>query len=131
MTTGEKFEELKKKDIAAKSDRERITIDKELEQLANNDPEGFEAAFIASAKQTLEDAKRLRIKEQMREITQFVSMSYIAKNYFNKTKSWLSQRINGNDVNGRPARFTPEEIDTLNKAFSDLSQKLGAFRVSL
>lgn len=58
-------------------------------------------------------------------------MSYIAKNYFNKTKSWLSQRINGNDVNGRPARFTPEEIDTLNKAFSDLSQKLGAFRVSL
>lgn len=94
-------------------------------------PEGFETAFIASAKQTLVDTKRLRIKEQMREITQFVSMSYIAKNYFNKTKSWLSQRINGNDVNGRPARFTPEEIDTLNKAFSDLSQKLGAFRVSL
>lgn len=58
-------------------------------------------------------------------------MSYIAKNYFNKTKSWLSQRINGNDVNGKPARFTPEEIDTLNKAFSDLSQKLGAFRVFL
>lgn len=130
MTIGKKFEELKKKDIAAKSDRERLTIDKELEQLANNDPEGFEAVFIASAKQTLEDAKRLRIKEQMREITQFVSMSYIAKNYFNKTKSWFSQRINGNDVNGRPARFTPEEIDTLNRAFSDLSQKLGEFRVS-
>lgn len=37
MTTGEKFEELKKKDIAAKSDRERMVIDKELEQLANND----------------------------------------------------------------------------------------------
>ncbi|WP_019541013.1 DUF5053 domain-containing protein [Proteiniphilum acetatigenes] len=131
MTTGEKFEEMKKKDIAAKSDRERMVIDKELEQLANNDPEGFEAAFIASAKQTLVDAKRLRIKEQMREITQFVSMSYIAKNYFNKTKSWLSQRINGHDVNGRQAQFTPEEIDTLNKAFSDLSQKLAAFRVSL
>lgn len=53
MTTGEKFEELKKKDIAAKSDRERMVIDKELEQLANNDLEGFEAALIASAKQTL------------------------------------------------------------------------------
>ncbi|NLX66593.1 MAG: DUF5053 domain-containing protein [Bacteroidales bacterium] len=58
-------------------------------------------------------------------------MSYIAKNYFNKTKSWLSQRINGNEVNGKPVQFTPEEIDTLNGAISDLSQKLAAFRVSL
>lgn len=131
MTTRDKFEELKRRNIAAKSDSERKLIDKQLEQLADNDPEGFEAAFIASARQTLEDVKRLRIKEQMSEITQFVSMSYIAKNYFNKTKSWLSQRVNGNEVNGKPAQFTPEEINTLNKAFSDLSQKLAAFRISL
>ena len=131
MTTREKFEELKRRDIATKSDGERRLIDKEFEQLANNDPEGFEAAFMASARQTLEDAKRLRVKEQLGEITQFVSMSYIAKNYFNKTKSWLSQRINGNEVNGKPVQFTPEEIDTLNGAISDLSQKLAAFRVSL
>ena len=131
MTTREKFEELKRRDIATKSDGERRLIDKEFEQLANNDPEGFEAAFMASARQTLEDAKRLRVKEQLGEITQFVSMSYIAKNYFNKTKSWLSQRINGNEVNGKPVQFTPEEIDTLNGAIADLSRKLAEFRVSL
>ncbi|OJV86103.1 MAG: hypothetical protein BGO34_19610 [Bacteroidia bacterium 44-10] len=131
MTTREEFEELKRRDIAAKSDGERKLIAKEFEQLANNDPEGFEAAFMASARQTLEDAKRLRVKEQLGEIVQFVSMSYIAKNYFNKTKSWLSQRINGNEVNGKPAQFTPEEIDTLNGAISDLSHKLAEFRVSL
>lgn len=131
MTTREEFEELKRRDIAAKSDGERKLIAKEFEQLANNDPEGFEAAFMASARQTLEDAKRLRVKEQLGEITQFVSMSYIAKNYFNKTKSWLSQRINGNEVNGKPAQFTPEEIDTFNGAISDLSHKLAEFRVSL
>ncbi|MEA5129085.1 MAG: DUF5053 domain-containing protein [Proteiniphilum sp.] len=131
MTTREEFEELKRRDIAAKSDGERKLIAKEFEQLANNDPEGFEAAFMASARQTLEDAKRLRVKEQLGEITQFVSMSYIAKNYFNKTKSWLSQRINGNEVNGKSAQFTPEEIDILNGAISDLSHKLAEFRVSL
>ncbi len=131
MTTREEFEELKRRDIAAKSDGERKLIAKEFEQFANNDPEGFEAAFMASARQTLEDAKRLRVKEQLGEITQFVSMSYIAKNYFNKTKSWLSQRINGNEVNGKPAQFTPEEIDILNGAISDLSRKLAEFRVSL
>lgn len=116
---------------SAKSDSEHKLIDEEFEQLANNDPEGFEAAFMASARQTLEDAKRLRVKEQLGEITQFVSMSYIAKNYFNKTKSWLSQRINGNEVNGKPVQFTPEEIDTLNGAIADLSRKLAEFRVSL
>ena len=131
MTTREKFEELKRRDIATKSDGERRLIDKEFEQLANNDPEGFEAAFMASARQTLEDAKRLRVKEQLGEITQFVSMSYIAKNYFNKTKSWLSQRINGHEVTGKPVQFTPEEIDTLNGAIADLSRKLAEFRVSL
>lgn len=131
MTTQEKFEELKRRDIAAKSDKERRLIDKEFEILANTDPKGFEAAFMVSAKKTLQDVKQLKIKEQLSEINQFVSMSYIAKTYFNKTKSWISQRINGNEVNGKPAQFTSEEIDTLNAAFADLSKKLGAFNVSL
>lgn len=131
MTTREKFEELKKREMAAKSQKEIVTIDKEFELLAEKDPEGFEAAFIASAKQTLEDAKRLKMKEQLREVTQFVSMAYIAKHYFNKTKGWLSQRVNGNEVNGKPVAFTPDEINTLNEAFADLSRKLGSFRVSL
>ena len=117
--------------MAAKSQKEMATIDKEFELLVEKDPDGFEAAFIASAKQTLEDAKRLKVKEQLKEITQFVSMAYIAKHYFNKTKGWLSQRINGNEVNGKPVAFTPDEINTLNEAFADLSQKLGSFRVSL
>lgn len=131
MTTQEKFEELKARDLAAKSDKEKMAIDKEFEQLADNDPEGFEAAFKASAMKTLERAKQLSVKEQLSEVSQYVSMSYIAKNYFNKTKSWLSQRINGHEVNGKPSHFTEEEINTLNEAFADLSKKLGALNVSV
>jgi hypothetical protein len=44
-----------------------------------------------NARSTLHKAKSLKIKEQMHEMSEIVSMSYIAKTYFNKTKSWLSQ----------------------------------------
>lgn len=44
---------------------------------------------------------------------------------------WLYQRINGNTVNGKPASFKQEEIIKLNKAFKDISKKIGAVSVSL
>ena len=130
MTTQEKFEKLKELDINATLDSQRTQISAELEQLADSDPEGFEAAVMASARQTLEDAKALRVKEQLLNISDIISMSYIAKNYFNKSKSWLSQRVNEFDVNGKPAKFTTEEISTLNFAFDDISKKIGAVRIS-
>lgn len=130
MTTKEKFERLKELELKAKSNKELGKIQIEFERLAGEDPVGFETAFIESARRTLEDAKTLKIKEKMREVSEIVSMSYIAKTYFNKTRSWMSQRINELEVNGKPARFTPEEIETLNTAFKDLSQKIGSFRVS-
>ena len=130
MTTREQFEALKGREMAARSAEERTTIIAELDRLSAEDPRAFEEAVLASARQTLADAKQLRMKEQLTEISQIVSMSYIAKHYFNKTKSWLSQRVNELNVNGKPAKFTQEEIDTLNAAFKDISNKIGAFKVS-
>ena len=130
MTTREKFEKLKEREISAKSDVERSLINTELEQLADNDPSEFEASVMASARQTLADAKALKVKEQISQISDIISMSYIAKNYFNKSKGWLSQRINELDVNGKPVKFIPEEVDKLNFAFKDISEKLSTFRIS-
>ena len=130
MTIREKFEELKWAEINAKTDAEREKVLIELGKLADSDPDGFSNAVMASARQTLEDAKALKVKEQLEKVSNIISMSYIAKNYFNKSKSWFSQRVNEFDVNGKPAKFTPEEIDTLNFAISDISNKLGSFRVS-
>lgn len=130
MTTKERFEKLKEMDINTRSDAGRARLDAGFEQLADEDPEGFEKAVMESARKTLNDARILKVKEQMSEISDIISMSYIAKTYFNKSKSWLSQRINGYDVNGKPAKFSPEEIDTLNSAFEDISKKIGALRVS-
>jgi len=130
MTTKEKFEELKVRDINAKTDIERDKLHIELEKLANEDPEGFEKAVIESAKKTLSDIKELKIKEQLSKVSEIISMTYIAKNYFNKSKSWMSQRINELDVNGKPAKFTSEEVDRLNFAIQDISSKLGTVRIS-
>ena len=57
-----------------------------------------------------------KVKMQLMEVTEIVSLSYIAKNYFHKTRTWLYQKINGNKVNGKEASFTKEEINTLNYA---------------
>jgi len=130
MTTKEKFEQLKALELNSKSNRAIEKIQLDFERLAMEDPRGFEEAFLESAKRTLSDVKQLRIKEQLCEMSEIVSMSYIAKTYFHKTKSWLSQRINELNVNGKVAQFTADELNILNEAFEDISKKIGAFRVS-
>lgn len=130
MTTQEKFEQLKNREMNAGTESEYREIQVAMEKLADADPEGFEQAVLASMRRTRQKAQNLRIKEQMEAVSEIISMSYIAKTYFNKTKSWLSQRINELNVNGKPASFTDEEIETLNYAFKDISKKIGAFSVS-
>ena len=76
----------------------------------------------------IEEAK---IKMQLIEVSEIVSLSYIAKKYFHKTRNWLYQKINGSVVNGKPTRFTSEEIDTLNFALQDISKKIGSTVISL
>ncbi len=71
----------------------------------------------------------LSIKQQMSEVSEIVSLSWIAKHYFGKTKNWLYQRINGNIVNGKPSKFTPAEIETLNFALKDISKKIGSLSI--
>lgn len=58
------------------------------------------------------------------------SLSYIAKNYFGKSKQWLNNKINGCIVNGKPSKFTEDEKKRLNHALNDLSKKLGSIRIS-
>lgn len=68
-------------------------------------------------------------KLQLGEIGDMINLSYIAKNYFKKSRAWLSQRINGNIVNGKPCRFTPDELDIFNAALRDMSARLSCVAV--
>lgn len=60
----------------------------------------------------------------MGEVTDAISLSYIAKNYFGKESAWLYQRLNRSIVNGKPASFSQTELTVLADALKDLSRKL-------
>lgn len=66
----------------------------------------------------------INMKEKLAEIQDVISLSYIAKHYFNKDKSWLYQRINGTVVNGKPAAFTDQELALFSDALRDIGSKI-------
>ena len=74
--------------------------------------------------------KSITIREQMNEIIDLIPISYIAKNYFGKSRAWLYQRINGYRVRGRVYTLNDKEIETFNKALNDISNKIGSLSVS-
>ena len=60
-----------------------------------------------------------------------LSLNYIAKKYFGKSRGWLMQKVNGNKVNGKNAVFTDEERLMFRKALQDLSEKMSAVAMNL
>lgn len=55
------------------------------------------------------------------DLPRVLNSAYIAERFFGKSRSWMSQRLNGHIVNGKPARFTPEELETLRNALYTIS----------
>ena len=89
--------------------------------------------FVSERLQNIEkklDVLESAINFQVQEVAEIGSLSYLAKKYFNKSRSWLYQRLNGNLVNGKPARFTQEELQTFNNALQDISKKIGSLSIS-
>ena len=58
----------------------------------------------------LEALKAEKIRSAMGELGNAISFAYIAKHYFGKSQSWLTQRLNGSTVNGKTARFNKTEL---------------------
>jgi hypothetical protein len=125
------IERLKALNRKAKTQKECDAIDAQLKTLSMKNPEQFAAGFEESLHHSINEYKANTIKEQLREVSEFISLSYIAKKYFNKSRTWIYQRINNYDVNGKPVFFTRQEIDTLNLALEDISHKTGSVKVSL
>ncbi len=120
----DKIAHLKEQYATAKTKAEFEAIDKEMAALCADNGEAFGEAMVSLASDTVEDCKELLLREQLKEILPILSLAHISKTYFNKTRSWLYQRINGSLVNGKPARFTPEELDVLKSALLDVSSKI-------
>lgn len=88
---------------------------------------GFILEMADVCESELQDVgQEISLQEQLKQVSNIVSLSYIAKRYFGKSKSWFSQRMHGHHVNGKEAGFTPDEIRTLNTALQDISKTLGS-----
>ena len=93
--------------------------------------EEFIAPQLEDIEEDVAEMEEMTYRLQMGEVLEIVNLSYIAKKYFGRTQSWLSQRINGCIVNGKKATFTESEINTLNSALSDIANILGSHSVRI
>lgn len=130
MDTKSRMDKLKARYLEARTDADRNAIFDLIRAEVDTDAEGVASATLAQIKETNERAREIIVKNQIRDILPIISLSFIAKEYFGKTKEWLYQRINGNVVNGKPAQFTEEEKKTLNFALKDIADKLTKISVS-
>ncbi|MFI3264896.1 MAG: DUF5053 domain-containing protein [Rikenellaceae bacterium] len=119
-----KIDELKRAFVAAKTDSERGLISDQLDALIAEDANAVGCAALESIKAVNQEVESMILRDQLKDILPIVSSAYIAKTYFNKTRCWFTQRINGNIINGKPARFNEEELAILKYALLDISEKL-------
>lgn len=121
-------------------DKNDMAFEKQLDVIAKNFTSLEDDAQIEAFAENLynETDKRLtdavesaKIKRQLAEVSEIVSLSYIAKEYFHKTRQWLHARINNSLVNGKPAKFTESEIQIFNNALKDIGNKIGSTSISL
>ena len=102
---------------------------KELKTTEEKEP--FKKASEAGLKATvnacndyIERVEEAILRDKLGELPEAISFSYIAKKYFGKSRNWLYQRINGNIVNGKKARFTDNELKTFLNALNDVSEMI-------
>ena len=125
------LEALKKKFMLLETDRERELFRSEVtafvDSKTDEEKQIVSDAFVKGANEACLSADKL-IDEVLRNkldgIYDSISWSYIAKTYFNKSRAWLSQRINGLIIHGKEAQFTHDEKQTLLQALRDISGKI-------
>ena len=124
-----KFIELREKYVKAKTEKERGQIYDEMVSLIGENQKDFNTFYEETVADLKGKVLRTGIKQKLSPILPMISTAYIAKNYFGKTASWFSQRLNGSKVNGKQAAFTDEEIMRIEEALSDISRKLAAVKL--
>lgn len=120
----EYLDQLKSKYISATTEKEKEEVRKAIRQACDESPKEVAAIAVEQLKETIERIDAALIRQQMEDILPFISLAYMAKTYFGKSRQWLYQRVNGLMVNGKPAQFTQAELDILNHALRDMGQKL-------
>ena len=136
MNKVKRFFELKKQwKQSAEADRSSIDrqitelmdsmTGQEVEQLAV----GVQNDFDNVHQEIAEIKEQLTIRERLEPVLPYLSVSKLSKDYFYKSSSWFYQRLNGNKIHGKVCRFTDKELETLDMALKDISQRLSSLQL--
>lgn len=60
------------------------------------------------------------------ELEDIINKSQLAKQYFGRSQSWFSQRVNGCTVINKSMAFKEDEYHKLAEAFRDIAKRLTA-----
>ena len=132
MEAKTKFLELKQAWIDAKGNPDlRAKIDSEMDAFIGSltDEQRKEVIQVTDMEfghlrtEVIDINDTLNVRDLLTDILPMVSVSHLSKKYFDKSASWFYQRMNGNLVHGKPAKFTPDELITLRRALDELSEK--------
>ena len=122
----DRIKELKELYRKAKTDEDFARIDGEMDALFAEDSEAASRAMLDDLKDTVQEAEEESLRSKISGILPAISVSYIAKTYFHRSPAWFNQRLNGNIVNGKKARFSEDELRTLSNALQEISEQLKA-----
>ncbi|RHJ91102.1 DUF5053 domain-containing protein [Parabacteroides bouchesdurhonensis] len=110
------------------SPEERVVFQEErarkVDAMSSEERTSFVNATHKGLKTIKDELQDVKLALELGDVASAISLSYIAKVYFGKSKNWLYQRINGNIVNGKPAQFTEEERKRFVEALRDLSRRI-------
>lgn len=132
MEAKKKFWKLKKAWIDAKNNPDlRTKIDSEMDAFfgsLTDEQRGeiiqaTDAEFGRLRTEVTDINDTLNVRDLLADILPMISVSHLSKKYFDKSASWFYQRMNGNLVHGKPAKFSPDELITLRRALDELSEK--------
>jgi len=72
----------------------------------------------------MEVKKKQSVKNKLSDVLHSIKWAHISTHYFGKSRSWLSQSLNGYDRKGSENDFSQEEVKILKKALFDLSERI-------
>jgi hypothetical protein len=115
---------------ASESEKRKIELrlEKEFSALPDAEQAEVQKIFLASLDRKTAEVQALiretNLKLELENVSRYVSMSYIAQQFFGKSRQWLNNRIKGNLVNGKVARFSADELNCLSSALLQLSREI-------
>lgn len=130
-STRERIENLVRNLDKTRTKEGREWMDKEFERILSEVPDEERKLCgqilreeLKKRRMEIVNRRDVDVRGEMGELMQALNMSYIAREFFHKDRSWLAQRLNGNIVNGKPSAFTGEELETFRSALVDIQNRL-------